>query len=248
MDLIDDLLSLLWGKINLWESIISPTNRMSTYVRLIAIFDILRNSVRIFLEVSILGLSSINAASESFVYLRTHASASVVIERLITHPLILSIIALSIIDIKFDYTQQLRKETRLSHSKSILASEVPHIILKILFMAWANIQFLGVSGMVSGIEVLAFYLFDRVKPISQIFSFIFGRNDSLILPAKIVKWGLGLSICATLTMPTLWIGAEWFTQRKLPIDFCIIFPVFNIFILKSLFRILKSNRPGFENL
>jgi hypothetical protein len=223
---------------------------MKMQLLLSVVFEILRNLVRIFLEVLILSLFSINSVSESSVYLHVYAHASVaaVIEKFIVHPFILSVIALSIIDIKFAYPQALQKETRLSGSKLILASELPHIVLKALVMIWADVHFFGILGMASGIGVLAFYLFDRIQSVAEVFSLIFGRNDSLIFPAKLIKWGLGILICAVLILPTLWIGAEWFTQGKLQIDCLIILPVLNVFILKSLFRILKSERRDFENL
>jgi hypothetical protein len=87
-----------------------------------------------------------------------------------------------------------------------------------------------------------FCLVDRVKPIDQILFLIFEVHNSLTTFAKLFKVGFGVLICMAFTTPIVWLGAEWFTERKLLIEQLVIFVGFNIFILLSLFRMIKIDR------
>jgi hypothetical protein len=217
------------------------SNNMKINLLLTSIVGVAINLVRVLLEFAVAIFFTLNASSDTAWHLRhSNVSVIVVIENLL-HPILVLIIALSIIDTKLDYTRSLR-EQRIPYSKAILASELPHIILKAVLMAVVNVRFLGLLGIAFGIGVLVFYLCDRVKPIDQISTLIFQKDEVIILPIRLVQLGLGIPICAVFISPILWIGAEWFIQSKLSIDQLIIFPSFSIFILLSLFRIMKSKQ------
>jgi hypothetical protein len=217
---------------------------MTAHTLLVLLACVINNGVRVFLEVTIVTFSTFNLSSDIGPHLRrTDASIFQVIGHL-PNSLILSLVFLYIIDWKFNYRHRLCKELRIAYQKAVLPSEVPHIILKMIFLASLNIQFFSVSGIISGLGILLFFLMDRVKPISQIFFLIFEVHNSLTLFAKSFKDGFGIVICALFTAPILWVGAEWFTHRKLSIEQLVIFPVFNIFILLSLFRLIKIDRTA----
>jgi hypothetical protein len=217
---------------------------MKTYSLSVLLACIINNLVRVFLEVTIVTFSTMNLASDVAPYLhRSNASALQVMNQL-PNVLILSIIGLGIIDWHFNCRQWLGRELSLTYQKAVLPSELPHIILKMLFLTSLNIQFFGISGMISGMGILLFCLVDRIKPIDQILFLIFEVHNSLTIFAKLFKVGFGVLICTAFTTPILWLGVEWFTQRKLPIEQLVIFASFNIFILLSLFRIIKVDRTA----
>jgi hypothetical protein len=217
---------------------------MTAHTLLILLICTINNSVRVFLEVTIVNFSTFNLSSDIATHLhRTDASISQVIGHL-PNSLILSLVFLCVIDWKFNYRHWLCQDLRIAYQKAVLPSELPHVILKMMFLAFLNIRFFSASVMIAGLGISLFFLMDRVKPISQIFFLIFEVHNSLTLFAKSFKDGFGIVICALFTAPILWVGAEWFTHRKLPIEQLVIFPIFNIFILLSLFRLIKIDRTG----
>ncbi|MFM2432897.1 MAG: hypothetical protein RLZZ511_4111 [Cyanobacteriota bacterium] len=92
-------------------------------------------------------------------------------------------------------------------------------------------------------SILLFCLVDRIKPIDQVLSLIFKVHNSLTPFIKLLKIGLGILMCTVLTTPILWLGAELFTQRKLPIDQLVMFSGLNIFSLLG----SASNYGGIGN-
>jgi hypothetical protein len=205
---------------------------------------IINTLTRIFLEVAIVSFSTFNLSSEVGTYLRRNNASMLWIIDHVPNPLILSIIILCIFDWTFNYRHWLCKELDITAQRAVLLSELPHIILKMIFLVSLNIRFFGISGIISGMEILLFCLVDRVKPIDQILFLIFEVHNSLTLFAKLSKAAFGILICTVLTTPILWVGAELFIQRKLPIDQSVIFASFNVFILLSLFRMIKVDRTG----
>jgi hypothetical protein len=198
--------------------------------------------IRISLEFAIVSFATFNLSSDVGPNLiRQGAGVTQVIENLFS-PLLLSIVALWIIDRTFNCRQWLSKKSYLSNDKAILASEFPHVILKTMVLAWVNIGFLGISGMFSAISILIFCLLDRCKPVSQVFSLIFGQYDSLLLQARFIKAALELLFCMGFTTPILWLGADYIVSRRLPIHQIVVFVTFNIYMLLSLFRMIKVDR------
>jgi hypothetical protein len=215
---------------------------MQTHALLVLLACIINNLARVFLEVVIVEFFTMNLSSDIAPYLHTsNASASQVMHYLPT-VLIILIIGLGVIDWHFNYRHWLCRELSLTYQKAVLPSELPHVILKMIILALLNINLFSVGGMISGMGILLFCLVDRIKPIDQILFLIFEMHNSLTIFAKLFKVGFGVLICTALTTPILWLGAEWFTQRKLPIEQLVIFASFNIFILLSLFRMIKVDR------
>jgi hypothetical protein len=217
---------------------------MQTHTLLVLLACIINNLVRVFLEVTIVEFFTMNLSSDIASYLHRSDASTLQVMNQIPNVLILLIIGLGVIDWHFNYRHWLFRELSLTYQKAVLPSELPHIILKMLFLASLNVQFFGISGMISGMGILLFCLVDRIKPIDQILFLIFEVHNSLTVFAKLFKIGFGVLICTAFTTPIVWLGAEWFTQRKLPIEQLVIFASFNIFILLSLFRIIKIDRTA----
>ncbi len=209
---------------------------------LVVLIFLANNLVRIALEWMAVSFSTLNLSSDIGPNLiRQGSGVAQVIESLF-NPLVLSIVALWIIDKTFNYHQSLSKEFYLPNDKIILASELPHVILKILVLALTNINFFGLSAMFSAMSILLFCLLDRCKPISQVFSLIFGEYDSLLLQARFLKAVIELLVCMLFTFPVLYLGAEYVVSRRLPIHQIIVFASFNIYMLLSVFRVIKTDR------
>jgi hypothetical protein len=209
----------------------------------IVIICLANNLVRIVLEWTIVSFSTFNLSSDIGPnLLQQGAGVAQVVESLF-NPLLLSIVALWMIDKTFNYRQSLSKKLCLSNDKTVLASELPHVILKIMVLALTNIGFLVLSGMFSAMSIFLFCLLDRCKSISQVFSLVFGQYDSLLVQARFLKDVMELLFCTLFTLPILWLGAEYFVSRRLPIHQIVVFFTFNIYIILSLFRVVKTDRP-----
>ncbi|MFM2432896.1 MAG: hypothetical protein RLZZ511_4110 [Cyanobacteriota bacterium] len=114
---------------------------MAVYKLFGVLICVANNLVRVFAEVAVIGFSTFNLSSDIAQNLyRNNASVLEVISQL-PNVLILLSIGLGTIDWNFNYRHWLLREFSFANQKAILASELPHVILKAAFLAWLNINF-----------------------------------------------------------------------------------------------------------
>jgi hypothetical protein len=166
----------------------------------------------------------------------------------ISHPLLLCLGVITLIDFKLDYSNKLHREESIDYPKALCISGIPNLIIKIFALTSINFPLLPMAGLAFGAIVAGVYCLGRVKPLKQWLMWFFGTPSFSPLQGMIQVVSR-TSIGIVCVVPFLWIAVNWLInhtmqsgQHRLPLDQFVLFSSFSIPTIIILLRLTYTLR------